>query len=1226
MKFNRIISSLLAVVMLLTMVLTLIPVNVLAAHSPSSVTSETKTADQIAAIVAGIDSYRYSSAAEALADELAAGYLEQVSSKGGEYTIFVNRYTGVLYYRNNKTGEILTSNPFDLSGVSGDENIDRLTSQIFIQYTEITSGKASYLYSSKDAAERAQLKLSYIDGGIRVNYTLGDTSRRVLLPAVITAEDFEEHILRPTVEYYETLVYESFPEEFWAAQTDPTRKFVPFYSVDKVGNYDAYLREGVLNKLAFVTHFENAARLLEREARYLQDDQEKANACTALAYLARDIKTKFLDLYICYDPVTTTDEALLKTMQDAIPETNDGQAFYTFGSIGEKPSVKQFKTSSKMLAICCPEYSFEDMYEHEAAASKPPYVLETFNAVFRCALEYSFNTDGSLSVRLPANSISFDETVYNLDSIAPLQFFGSGDLNDYGYAFVPDGSGTVIEFEEFYTPGVNREQITVRLYLTTYGLDYCYSYLDNMATRPYEQVTMPVYGVVSTQKAPTAISAVTGRDTMQTGFFAVLEEGSALATIYADFGGSMYNFGTAYAGFNPYPSDTFTYDDGNEFDIVSKSKYTGSYVTRYVMLSDPDYTATVQEGYEATYVGMASYYREYFKETGVLQSIKDLNEQLPLYIEALGSMEKVEQIATFPVTVEVPLTTFDNVIQMYNQLADVRATLTERAKEFEEKVILPGDANDLEAQKYYALAEEVISMQNVNFKLTGFANNGMYYTYPVKLDWESACGGRDGFINLLNVAREKSQGAANFGVFPEFDFMYINNTALFDGIDNKDNVSKMVDDRYGSKKVYNPVSSEFEIVYAMIISPDVLDRHYSTFLNKYSEYNISSISVSTLGSDLNSNFDRDNSINRDEARVYVEELLGRIVDEYDVMLSVGNVYALAYADHVLDVAIDSTHFNVSSYSVPFTGLVLHSYVSYTGSAMNYSGSPEYDLLLSIENGASLYYILCYQNEELMKDDDALSKYYGVKYETWLESIAENYTKLNWAIGDLQGYEIVDHELLIVERDIEDSERVANTKALLNEFVEMVRTQIQAAINAAYDEMFENPADIGRAVKVTVDVDALVAQAISEINIPAEIYSEDCEEDMLSKYDKELRRFFAGFVTELNATVAVFTDYYTGANDANPYLVELDAVNYQSAYKYVTDSKATDKDYETTVYTVDNNKVTMITYRDSATGDEVSFVLNYNIYSVNVTLEDGSTFTLAQYGFARIDKEGIHFYG
>ena len=294
--------------------------------------------------------------------------------------------------------------------------------------------------------------------------------------------------------------------------------------------------------------------------------------------------------------------------------------------------------------------------------------------------------------------------------------------------------------------------------------------------------------------------------------------------------------------------------------------------------------------------------------------------------------------------------------------------------------------------------------------------------------------------------------------------------------------------------------------------------------------------------------------------------------------------------------------------------------------MNYSGSPDYDLLLSIENGASLYYILCYQNEELMKDDEKLNKYYGVKYERWLESIAQSYTKLNWAIGDLQGYEIVDHKLLIAERDIEDRERVDNTKALLSEFVEIVRVQIQAQINAAYEEMFENPADIGRLIKLTVDVDALVAQAIAEINVPEIVYAEDCEPDLLDDFDKELREFWQTFLAELDAAVAVFTDYYTGVGEDNPYVIDFEAVDYASSYRYVTDSKTTDKNYETTVYTVDNNKVTMITYRDSATGDAVSFVLNYNIYSVNVSLEGFETFTLSQYGFVRIDKEGIHFYG
>ena len=55
----------------------------------------------------------------------------------------------------------------------------------------------------------------------------------------------------------------------------------------------------------------------------------------------------------------------------------------------------------------------------------------------------------------------------------------------------------------------------------------------------------------------------------------------------------------------------------------------------------------------------------------------------------------------------------------------------------------------------------------------------------------------------------------------------------------------------------------------------------------------------------------------------------------------------------------------------------------------------------------------------------------------------------------------------------------------------------------------------------------------------------------------------------------------------------------------------------TDYTVDNNLVVIVTYRCPKTGDTVRFLLNYNIYSVTVRLDDEHTYTLGKYEFVPI---------
>jgi hypothetical protein len=318
------------------------------------------------------------------------------------------------------------------------------------------------------------------------------------------------------------------------------------------------------------------------------------------------------------------------------------------------------------------------------------------------------------------------------------------------------------------------------------------------------------------------------------------------------------------------------------------------------------------------------------------------------------------------------------------------------------------------------------------------------------------------------------------------------------------------------------------------------------------------------------------------------------------MVDKGNAYTLEYVDHILNASIDSSHLRYSSYTVPFVGMVLHSYVNYTGSPINYSGSPQYDLLRSIESGASLYYILCYQNTAYMKDDENLSKYYGVDYATWYENVVESYAELNAQIGDLQDYKIVDHKVVLGERVIEESERIANLETLKAEILVMLDTQISETVDAAYAYLKENADQIGYGKPLAVEIskDALMAQFADILNVSV---------SELSGADSEFSRGVDAIIAKYSAK------YPTG--DANAYTVTVDSIEYNSQYSFIAESLATDKDYVKTDYTSDTNNIVIVTYSDGT--NTVRFILNYNIYSVTVNLGADGVYELDKYGYVRI---------
>ena len=1165
MTIKKILSSALVIVMMFSMVAFLIPVQASAAHY-SSVDSNRLALEDVQAIVDQYQQANFGSAKEMFDADLAAGYLDYATN--GEYSIYVNRYTGVMYYINNTTGDMLISNSYNFNGYKG--SAEQLTSQITVNYTTLADTKNPVpMHSSKWAAKYNQITVTKIKNGLRVSYAIGDTATRCLLPVMIESHEFEDDILKPMFDLLKEKMNDHFGEKYVLDY------FEDYYDEESVYSERTLHRKSLTK---FETDFKSKVSAY-KSANTSMDVVEMLNHVKAV----EDVKKAIYSVYGAYTAHNPTHEGY--TYTDQTPEVvKEGMIVYKVTDT----SYSMMSTFAKSLVSYCSSYTFEKMYEDEAECKyEHPYESKP---VFRCALEYTFNEDGSLSVRLPSNSIVYDETEYILHSITPLQYFGAANFYNDGYVFIPDGSGSIIEFEDF-----RGSNLAMSSSLNFYGTDFCYSEVTGAHQQP---LTMPVYGIVSS----------TGKlgDTSSLGYFAVLEEGSAMASMNVNYKASTFPEGSVYTTFSPYPADTIDLSDTisvggvDSYMMVAKSKYTGSYVTRYVMLTDSD----------ATYIGMANYYRDYLVDNGTLKALENTGSDLPLYLEALGSIEVVEKILTFPINVSKAITSFEDIVTIYNDLGNAKAKMESKAAEYDALAEAEDDNKNLKqyykdtADNYRRLAKDVVqNIDDINFKLTGFSNGGLYFTYPTRVRWERVLGGKRGFKNLLKVAKEKTGSDTTFGVYPDFDFQYVNNTELFDGVGKRNTISRMVDNRYASKQVYSSITGEFDTVYAMIVSADALDRLYDKFIKRYGKYDATGISVSTLGSDLNSNFDEDNPVSRDDAQGYVSALLDRIANKsnYDVMLSQGNIYSVKYADHILGVATDASYYMYSSYAIPFVGMILHGYVNYTGAALNYSGSPDYDFLRSIENGASLYYIIGYQNTELMKDDEELNKYYSVSYENWFDDIVEKYSILNKEIGDLQEYQIVNHELLIGERVIDPDEKESNLKALQDEFVAQFDAALAAAIGAKLDELRANGASNDIRVGVSANIAALVAAAHEKFEL-------DDGEALPDSFKTELEKVLTKYQNEYDVT---------GVLPENVETVNVDAVDYESQYQYVTGSNAFDENYDRTDYTVDNDLIVRITYKHKD-GRVRSFILNYNIYDVEVTLENGEKYTIEKYGYERFD--------
>ena len=957
MKMKRILSMLLAVCMLAISVSSIFGVFSFAADD--EVVEDKKTYEKATADALN-PSAPYLDFNDKIAQEMEKGYTKLLATSGN-YELYCNVYTGEVYYKDALSGQYLTTNPRSLDSVSKTAKSQYL-SQIYIQYMDITGQKVTW-DSFTEAAQRGQIVVKQIRNGIRVEYTIGRTNANYLVPGRIREDRFATLILQPIEEYIFDII---------ATENGMTVEQV-------ITAFDDYAAEN--------PEITNRSELMRNFA--TQEYHLGSNKAYQVAYYRYN---NMIESYGFNTPPSSGQalEKFLKEYPCCAEQKEDG-SYYSIYVLDEtnQNAIDTIKTrlETTIKTYSSATYTYEEL-QYDNNEKETGYKLPDSNLpVFRMSLEYTIGSDGTLSVRLPANGIRYDSSNFTLLSVSTLKTFGAAnvDLNE-GYIFYPDGSGALIDFD--YLKG----QTSVLLPNRVYGEDFAYY---NVAEKHQESIRVPVFGIVDTDP----------KTKTSQGFVAYLTEGESLATLTAEWNSNK--FAMVYPTYTPRPSDSYTLDktgaDATEWLVVSEKKYTGSFMMEAKMLS----------GEDASWVGMANIYREklWGDSEGLVPADK---KNLPLYIESFGSFETTDKILSIPVTVDKPLTTFDDIETMYKELSEK-------------------------------------GVKNINFKLTGFANGGMYSTYPTKIDWMGAVGGVDGLNELLSYADSLTDGYLK--VYPEFEFSYNSVQKLFDGTNLKDDAARTVDNRYANKQIYDCLYQEFTSYFDIVIAPDAIARHYANFSESFERYEgLDGLSAGSLGSNLNSTFYEDAPYNREDAKEIVTGVLADMKkDAGSLMLSGANAYALAYAEHFLDVPLDSSQYKYNSRTVPFLGMLLHGYVNFAGSAINEAGDSNYHLLRSIENGASLYYVLSYRNTSLLKEDILLSNYYAINYEIWKDDLVMQYTKLNETIGDLQDYLITNEETLIAERlpDLIELNRYRN------QLTDLAANGVEAAIEALINETKDN---------------------------------------------------------------------------------------------------------------------------------------------------------------------------
>lgn len=569
----------------------------------------------------------------------------------------------------------------------------------------------------------------------------------------------------------------------------------------------------------------------------------------------------------------------------------------------------------------------------------------TLPANFKVSLEYRLNGD-SLVVSVPTSMI--EETNGYISTIEVLPDFGAAGADESGYILVPNGSGSLINFN-------NGKTNTADYAAYVYGIDPLVA--DYTKVENAETVRMPLYALCREHSS----------------LLTVIEDGASLAQIKASVGGRTNSYNSAWTQFTLRGSERLsmfgTAGSSADIPVMEKEFYDVNLTLRYSFLGE-EYTG---------YSGVANYYREKLIADGVLTENGDAASttasDIGFYYDLVGSVKVTDFIMGVQYLAVQPMTTFD------------------QAKEIAE-----------------ALNGDGINNQIVNFQ--GWMNGGYYHDVTDRLRLVSKLGSEKDFESLAaliegyggkvygDVAFQKvTYISKRYNSFNESARYYSGYAGMLGQV-NPTTLRQTSSLGY-SETLYSLVSPKFLVRYVdkFISKADKYD------ISGYSLRDLGDV----LASDKKRTelINREDALD-----VVLAQLQKFADSDKSVMISGGNDYAAAYADDMINVPIGHNNYFSVDAEVPFYEMVYHGTVDYACFAINASDNYDVDdiSLRLIEYGAAPHFVFTAEESNAMKYT-GLNAYYSTTFTTWEDTAVEIYNRVNDALKYVKNANIVNHEIL-----------------------------------------------------------------------------------------------------------------------------------------------------------------------------------------------------------------------
>ncbi len=532
--------------------------------------------------------------------------------------------------------------------------------------------------------------------------------------------------------------------------------------------------------------------------------------------------------------------------------------------------------------------------------------------MFNVSVSYRLD-GGDFVVNVPFDRISYRES-YPVTNLTLLPFFGAAGTGDDGFIFVPEGGGSLIEFN-------NGKTKQSGYYADIYGWDYA---LDRKAVIAETRIAFPVYGMSFGDSS----------------FIAVIKNGAEYAGITADISGKMGSWN--------YVRPDFRMIHGEQYEVSTRTT-SAQYAYEDSLPQDESITEIFRFVDGGSYVDMAKSYREYLFG----DSARTENASVPVAVEVIGAVDKVQQVAGIPETRPYKLTSYSEAAEIVNQISEY-------------------------------------GIDSLYFKLSGFINGGIRQKMLTKIKYISQLGGKGEFRKMMD-----SMSSSGARIYLDGTVQYAYRSSFSDGFNRYKHPARFVSSEVCEISEYSPVwygKLDTRDTY-YLLRPDISDRLADVFVRKAKSLGLDGVSFRDNGWQLSADYNDDRPVSRAASRKIQTSRMQSVNDMgMGVMVNSGNDYSLKNADFVTGMVLHGNNYAIIDRQVPFYQIALHGYVNFAGTPVNLAYENRQIILEAAESGAGLYFVFMNESEKALQETN-YTEYYAACFDSWkeqMDSICRSY--------------------------------------------------------------------------------------------------------------------------------------------------------------------------------------------------------------------------------------------